>query len=195
MYHQASPCHSTVCMEKRAVFLLKYLSRPQTTVHVSPLILAQVQQPACFLWSKITRKHENPPPLNNQCCSHISSITYIRFQVSVFLAQRALPLIIIITPSSVKICFRKPAPFPCKQRQETQSCTQQQFAKFLSCSLTVVPLSLTSLLLLKWFWLIGPPDIRLSVSSSFTSKLCSLSSCRNPSGGPAENSSLSFHCA
>lgn len=47
--HQATPGHSTVDVEQRAVVFLKHLGRPQAAVDVGPVVLAQVEQPASLL--------------------------------------------------------------------------------------------------------------------------------------------------
>lgn len=47
-YQETSSGYSAVHVHQRASDFL-HLSRPDTAVHMSPLILAQVQQPSCFL--------------------------------------------------------------------------------------------------------------------------------------------------
>lgn len=48
-YQLFSPENSHVNILQRPIVVLKHLSRPESTVHVGPLILTNVQQPAALL--------------------------------------------------------------------------------------------------------------------------------------------------
>lgn len=92
-YQLFSPENSHVDVLQRAVIVLKHLSRPQSAVYVSPLILPDVQQPAPLL--KPTRRVTGHPKTFFTRVEESPSrfLTHIGVLVSILQTQNALPVV------------------------------------------------------------------------------------------------------
>lgn len=91
-YQLFSPENSHVNIFQRAVIVLKHLSRPQGTVHMGPIILTDVQQPASLL--KINRHViSDTKTFLSASESPNRFLTHISVLISILQTQNTLPVV------------------------------------------------------------------------------------------------------